>query len=166
MLGAAPAGASFDDNTIGCDGAAALTADDGKQTTVRASDDEVAVPRSGTAAWQGSIATVTHNHRGAVDLALGPFSIQLDQWGPSRNVKDEASATGTKEIPSAVGSIPPGRYVVSGFHEGDEGRCSGSVIVVIEGSPLTNPAGAVAALGTLVTAALLALAARAKAVAP
>ena len=162
VLLAAPAGAEFDDNSIGCSGSAVITDDDGETTTINADDSKVTVPTSGSAAWEGSIGTVTHNHFGVVNLEVGPTSIELGGWGVSENDDDEDRASGTKELPSMLGGVPPGLYAVSGFHQGDEGRCSGAVTVEVEGNPLTHPAGAGAAVGTVVTGGLLALAGRPK----
>ncbi|MGI8794529.1 MAG: hypothetical protein ACR2H3_15380 [Acidimicrobiales bacterium] len=163
VFGAGPASATIDPpNSIGCAGSATITADDGTVTQVDAADAEVTVPRSGNAAWNGSIATVTHNHSGEVSLAVGPANFALGSWGVSPNDDDENARKGVKEIPSTLGGVPPGRYVVSGFHQGDEGRCSGSIIVEVGGNPLTTPAGAGAAVGTLVTGGLLAMAGREK----
>lgn len=162
LLVAAPASAEFDDNTIGCAGSAVITDDDGETVTVDASDSKVTVPTSGTARWEGSIDTVTHNHFGVVNLEIGPTSVELGSWGVSENADDEDRARGTKQLPSTLGGVPPGLYAVSGFHQGDEGRCSGAVTVEVEGNPLTHPAGAGAAVGTVITGGLLALAGRPK----
>lgn len=160
---AAPAGAKMEEpNTIGCYGEAKITADDGDAYDITSEDERVVVPRSGKAAWRGSISTVTHNHFGVVNLELGPATIELGGWGPSKNDKDESSKNGVRELPSALGGVPPGLYSVSGFHQGDEGRCSGYVDIEVEGNPLTHPAGAAAAAGTLIGGGMLAFAGRAK----
>lgn len=155
---AAPAGATFDENTIGCAGSATITDDDGATYDIDADDDRVVVPRVGSAAWQGSIATVTHNHSGEVRLELGPASVTVGEWGPAENAGDKSSASGTQELPEALANVPTGRYDVSGFHQGDEGRCSGSVTVEFEGSPFDTPIGVVTAGLTLLTGLLTVLA--------
>jgi hypothetical protein len=149
VLGATPAQAVITQNTIGCAGSAVIT-DQGQSTTVNATDSLVKVPNQGQAAYQGSIQTVTHNHRGQVALKVGPGTIPLGKWGPKKNAKNESSATGTKKLPAILKNVPPGRYDVSGYHQGDEGRCAGKVTIEIGGSPLSNPV----ALGSLVLTAL------------
>lgn len=163
VLLAGPASAVIDPpNAIGCAGSARITADDGTVHDVDAADSRVEVPRSGSAAWQGSIGTVTHNHFGVVNLEIGPTTIELGSWGVSENAADASSKSGVRDLPSTLGGVPPGRYAVSGYHQGDEGRCEGSIEVEVQGNPLTHPAGAGAALGTLIGGGMLAFAGRPK----
>ena len=153
---AAPAAAEFSENTIGCAGSAVITSDDGETYEVDAEDETVEVPRDGEAAWEGSISTVTHNHSGEVVLEVGPFGeVPLGDWGPSENADDESSASGVKELPAILEQVPAGSYDVSGFHEGDEGRCAGSVTVEIDGSPFDTPLGIANAVLTILTGILL-----------
>ncbi len=159
---AAPAGATFTSNTVGCAGSATITAKNGKSYQINANDAEVKVPKDGSAAWDGSTTTVTHDHSGSVQLAIAFWDFTIGRWGPSRNAGNESARKGTKEIPSFVAQAPPGKYVVSGRHQGAEGGCSGRVTVEIEGSIISNPAGVVSLAGTLASAAGLAVAARAK----
>lgn len=164
VLFASPAGAVIEPpNTIGCSGSARITDDDGKVFNADAADTKVVVPRSGSAAWEGSLGTVTHNHFGAVNLELGPTTIELGSWGVSKNDKDEKDRSGVRDLPSTLGGVPPGRYVVSGYHQGDEGRCEGFVEIEVQGNPLGHPAGAAAAVGTLIGGGMLAFAGRPKA---
>ena len=141
VLGNAPAGAELTENTIGCEGSAVITGGDGETTTVDANDDEVTVPKDGEAAWEGSVATVTHNHSGKINLEVGPANVELGSWS-SPNDDDESSRRGTKELSSALGDVPPGKYDVSGFHQGDEGRCAGHVTVNVSGSIVSSPISA------------------------
>jgi hypothetical protein len=158
MMVGAPAGAEFGENSIGCSGRALVTDDEGETYDIDAEDSEVVVPRSGSAQWEGSIETVTHNHSGEVVLEVGPMSVGLGDWGPSENDNDEASANGVKEIPEILEQVPAGKYDVSGFHQGDEGRCAGAVTVEVDGSPFDTIAGVVNAGLTLLTGALLLIA--------
>jgi hypothetical protein len=157
---APPAAAEFTENTVGCAGSAVIESSDGT-FNVSAEDSVAEVPRDGTANWEGSLTTATHNHSGQITLRLGPVGIELGDWS-SENEDDETSANGVEELPSELSLAPPGRYRVEGFHEGDEGRCAGHVDVEVAGNPLTTPVGAAAAFGTLATGALLGLAAKAK----
>ena len=142
LLGATPAGAELTTNEVGCAGSAVITTDDGGTVTVDAEDDTVELPAgAGDAEWQGSVATVTHDHSGEVNLAAGPSTIELGSWS-SPNAGDDPDATGTKELPPALQDVPPGKYVVSGFHQGNEGRCEGEVTVEVGGSILASPISA------------------------
>jgi hypothetical protein len=157
-----PAGAEFTENTIGCSGSAVLTDPGGTIWPITAVDAEAKVPREGTASWQGSISTVTHNHRGDVALEIGFWDVTIRSWGPSPNSRDENARMGRIEIPSIVRQVPPGKYVVSGFHEGDEGACAGQVVIDVQGSPFTTAAGIVSLAGTVLSGAAVAVAGRAK----
>ena len=138
VAGAQPAAGIFTENTIGCAGSADIT--DGDTTVhVDANDASAVIPPQGSAAWEGSVETITHNHSGKVELKIGPGAVPLGSWGPSENADDEASASGVKELPEALGDVPPGSYDVRGHHEGDEGRCAGHMKIEIDGSPLSNP---------------------------
>ena len=141
VVSSAPAGAVFTQNGIQCAGEATITDPDGNTYPGRATDVAVEVPREGVADWSGSIGTVTHDHFGEINLAVGPVPVQLGKWGPSENDDDESSAQGTKEIPDLLQFVLPGEYVVSGFHQGDEGRCAGSVVVAVDVSPFSTPTG-------------------------
>lgn len=158
LCAATPASAEFTENTIGCAGSAVVTSDDGETYEVDATDSTVEVPRSGSAEWEGSIQTVTHDHSGEIRLDVGFLSVTVGDWGPSENANDESSATGVEKLPTILEQVPAGTYDVSGFHEGDEGRCAGKVTVEVDGSPFDTIAGVANAILTLVTAALLVLA--------
>ena len=149
---ASPAGAELTTNEIGCAGSAVISGE-GPDVAVDAEDDEVRLSGPESAAWEGSVAAVTHNHTGSIDLAVGPASIEIGSWS-SANDGDESSRNGTEELSGALGDVPPGKYEVSGSHQGDEGRCAGRMTVVIEGSVLGHPLSAasvgLAAVGLLV----------------
>jgi hypothetical protein len=165
LVSAAPASATFTKNTVGCKGSAVITDKDGKTFSIDAADSKVKVPKEGSAAWQGSLGTVTHNHSGSVSLKVGLAKIELGSWGPSANASNQGSQSGVKEIPAAVKQLLPGKYVVSGSHNGDEGGCAGSIVVEVEGSALGTPAGIGVLIGTVVTGAGLAFVALGKAAA-
>jgi hypothetical protein len=155
--GAPPAGAELTVNEVGCAGSAVITPDDGgAPVTVDAEDDTVVLPAgAGDATYEGSVETVTHDHSGKIAVAVGPASIEIGSWS-SPNEGGEPSASGTKELPSALEQVPPGKYEVTGHHEGTEGRCEGRLTVEVGGSILSTPASAVSlglgVLGLLVLA--------------
>jgi hypothetical protein len=149
LLTASPAAAVFTTNTIGCAGSAVIT--DGATTyNADANDSVIKLPKQGSAAYQGSIQTVTHNHSGAIKLKVGVVSIPMGSWGPTANNSNQSASAGVKKLPSALGSVPPGKYDLTGYHKGDEGMCAGKATVEIGGSALASPA----ALGSLALTAL------------
>ena len=165
LLSAAPAWARFTSNTVGCGGSAVVTGKGGKTYPIDAGASEAKVPKEGSASWQGSLRTVTHNHSGSVSLKVGVVKIELGSWGPSANANNESAKTGVEKIPAALKQLLPGKYVVSGSHHGDEGGCAGSVVVDVEGSPLGTLAGIGVLVGTVVTAGGLGFVALGKAAA-
>jgi hypothetical protein len=155
---APPASAEFTENTIGCSGHATITDKKGQTYQVDAQDKTATVPRNGSAEWAGAVTTVTHDHFGEIVIKVGPASVKLDSWGPKPNTSNGSSKSGTKSL-SALEKIPPGKYELTGFHQGNEGRCAGKITLNVAGSPLSSPAGigvtvltAVAALGVLLAA--------------
>jgi hypothetical protein len=154
-IGATPAGAELTTNEIGCAGSAVITTDDGEQVTVNAEDDTVSLPAGAReAVWQGSVATVTHDHSGQIEVAVGPTNIQVGSWS-SPNAGNAPDANGTKKLPSALDNLPPGKYEVSGFHEGKEGRCEGRATIEVDGSIVGSPISAVSVVLAVVGLLLL-----------
>jgi hypothetical protein len=147
---AAPAHGEFTQNTIGCAGSAVLNGDDGSTTSVNAEDATVTLSdTAGEASYEGSVQTITHNHLGEIRLEVGLGALKLATW-ESANDGDEASKAGVKVLPSETSNIPPGRYELTGFHEGEEGRCVGRMTVEVSGSLFSNPISAgTAGLGVL-----------------
>jgi hypothetical protein len=154
--GAAPAAAEFTTNEIGCAGSAVITGDDGSTVTVDAADAKATVPSGGSAAYQGSVGTVTHHHSGSIDVAVGPASVELGSWS-SANDGNESTKAGTKELPAALGDLPPGKYELTGSHQGDEGRCAGRMTLEVAGSIVGSPISAGTSVLALIGLALLVL---------
>lgn len=160
---ASPAAAVLTSNDVGCEASADITAADGRTVSIDAEDAEATVPTDGTAAWQGSLATATHDHAGEVRLEVGPWwDVELGRWGPSANAAGETSADGTLELASYLGEVPAGRYKMTGFHQGVEGGCAGEMTVEIEGTPFSNIAGISGLVGTGFFGALLLVSALAR----
>lgn len=162
---ASPANASLTTNELDCRASARITTPEGDVFDLDADRAEATLPRRGTAAWQGSLGTVTSAHRGRVVLNLGPSEVELGSWGPSPNPARVSSASGTTELPAVLDDVPPGTYVLSGYHQGAEGRCEGTIDVAIgqEESVVNSRAGRIGAVGTALFAGLLAYAARPRA---
>ncbi len=104
------------------------------------------------------------NHTGSVGIVVGPGSIVLAEWA-GENADDETTSNGNYSIDEARDTLPVsvvGLYEVEARHSGDEGSCDGRVMVLIEGNPLTTPAGATAGVGTLLALGGLVAAGRGK----
>ena len=153
MAWAGPAGATIDrPNTIGCSGQAVITETNGKIVTIEATQATAHIPRKASkpVTYTGSVTKVTHDHHGFVAVELGPFKIHFYSWGPSQNAKNKTSDSGARAYPKIMKSVPPGEYHVTGEHGGTEGSCRGSMTIIVDGSPLSNVAGIVALVGTIV----------------
>lgn len=101
--------------------------------------DLVVIPRSDTVEWQGSVAGPPGEYRGSISLDLpAPFGdITIDDWSGD---SETTSNSGVKDydLPSFV---PAGvEFKVVGQHRDDNGTCSGSVRLEIEGGPFDSPA--------------------------
>ena len=157
-LGAAPllmAGPAWAGISGPCDGSVTI----GGTKYTPANDtigNPIVVPQEGTADWQGSTQFPIHNHNGAVAVSIGPLDVNVATWA-GKNKKDEVSKSGTYNLDDFFAAFegafvePVGVWEVTGFHNGDEAQCSGSVMVKVEGTPF-NPFGIVAGVVTLVSA--------------
>jgi hypothetical protein len=143
---AVPAGAEFTENTIGCAGSAVVNGDEGSTVDVNADDSSVTLEETaGSADYEGSVATVTHHHFGEINLELGPGAVQVGSWKGANDTNQNAKQ-GTKDLPSALSNVPPGKYDLNGFHQGDEGRCAGRMTVKVAGSLFSSPISAGASI--------------------
>lgn len=162
LLSAVPAHATFTSNDIGCAGSADIV-DRAKTYHVNADHSTAKVPRQGEVHYDASVQTITHNHHGQVSLHVLGSSISVETWGPSANASDKNQKSGVRDLPSALKNVPPGKYVVEGFHKGDEGECSGQITIDLQGSAFSSPFVLASFAGTIVGAVLLVLAGFAKA---
>jgi hypothetical protein len=155
-----PAGATINPpNKIGCAGQAVITKTNGTVVTINATQKTAHVPRKASkpVTYSGSVTTITHNHHGFVAVVLGPFKIHFYSWS-GKNASNKSSDSGTRKYPTGLKDVPPGKYRVTGGHFAPEGSCTGSMTIIIDGSPLSNVAGVVALVGTIVFAVLTLLA--------
>jgi hypothetical protein len=116
------------------------------------------MPRSGTVKWQGSTDEAVHNHEGEIGIDLGLGTVPVEEWG-GENEEDETEKRGKKELPDLLKYLPPGTYLVTGSHSGDEGSCAGEIEITLEGDADTLWKGGGVVL-TLVAAAGLFVAGR------
>jgi hypothetical protein len=147
-----PAGATINPpNKIGCAGSAVITKTNGVVVTINANQKTVHVPRTASkpVTYSGSVTTITHNHHGFVAVVLGPFKIHFYNWA-GKNANNKSSDSGARKYPTALKDVPPGEYHVVGGHFAPEGSCTGSMTIIVDGSPLSNIAGIVALAGTIV----------------
>lgn len=119
---------------------------DGGERWVASSGDELVVPEDAeVASWTGTTGdAVITDHEGEVALVLGPAQVPLGDW-EGENVEGETDAAGDYLLADArdvVGLDLVGVWQVAASHAGDGGSCSGTVTVVVEGSPLSTPLGA------------------------
>jgi hypothetical protein len=99
--------------------------------------------------WEGSTDVPITNHTGEIGVVLGPATINIEDWG-GENSDLETESSGSYAIDDARDVLPinlVGLYEVSGFHNGDGGNCDGSVMILLEGNPLTTPVGGGSAAG-------------------
>ena len=99
--------------------------------------------------WEGSTDVAITDHTGELGVVIGPATINFADWdGENSDLKTDSS--GSYAIDDARDILPinlVGLYEVSGFHRGEGGNCDGSVMVLLEGNPLTTPVGAGSAAG-------------------
>jgi hypothetical protein len=134
LVQSAVASTTITEDDIGCSGSADITSDDGEKTHIDAEDAEATVPREGTVRWRGVTDEAVHNHEGEIVVDTGLSDIPIDDWG-SENAKDETEKRGRKQLPEVLKYLPPGTYLVTGSHSGDEGSCAGEIEITLEGGP-------------------------------
>jgi len=142
MLIAGPASAGIEGP---CDGSVSIggrTYGPGNDT---AADPIVVADVSGLVAqWQGSTTGPITDHSGEIGVVVGPGTVRIASWGGA-NEELETAASGTYAVDEAREALPVdvvGLYELRGSHTGEGGSCKGSVMVRVEGDPLTTPIGA------------------------
>ncbi|MDX1447591.1 MAG: hypothetical protein R3246_00895 [Acidimicrobiia bacterium] len=128
-------------------------------------DDPIVVPaeRSGvTADWEATTGTPITDHAGTVGIVVGPVTIEIADWN-GENAENETDASGSYDLASLPVTNLTGLYEVTGSHSGEGGTCSGSVMVLLEGNPLSNPVGAASVGGLLLAGVGTVLAGRGRA---
>ena len=157
VVGGAPAATAELEGTNGCQASGAFR-EGGFTVDARAVGDAlVVVPRSDTVDWQGSVAAPPGAYSGSISVELPkPFgTLEIDSWAGNSQTMSNAG-THEDDLPSLV---PAGvEFTVSGSHVDQNGTCSGSVRMEVEGGPFDSPLTAVSLVGTAATGAgLLAL---------
>lgn len=115
-------------------------------------DGVVTIPRSDTVDWQESVAAPPGPYTGSVWVELPPpfGQFELDSWsGDSQNTSNAGSRQ--YDLPALV---PAGvEFVVGGEYADQNGTCTGSVSVQIDGGPFSSPLTAVSLAGTALAGA-------------
>lgn len=110
----------------------------------------VVIPRADTVDWEASVAAPPGSYRGSVWVELPPpfGQIEIDSWsGDSQTTSNSGSHE--YDLPSTV---PAGvDIVVGGEHIDQNGTCSGTVTVQLDGGPFSSPLTAISLAGTAVT---------------
>lgn len=144
-----PAGASIDgpcDGEVVIDG---ITYTEDNDTP----DNPIVIPAADglVASWEGRTDNPITDHSGGLGIVIGPGAIRIAEWS-GENADRETESSGDYPIDKARDLLPVsvvGLYELRGTHTGDGGTCTGSVMVEIQGNPLSTPIGAVAGVGTL-----------------
>ena len=110
----------------------------------------ITIPRSDTVDWQASVTAPPGAYSGSVWVELPPplGGLEIDSWsGDSQSTANSGSEE--YDLPSVV---PAGvEIVVAGEHTDQNGTCSGSVAVQIDGGPFSSPVAAISLAGTAIT---------------
>jgi hypothetical protein len=123
-------------------------------------DNPIVVPieKDGIVAeWQGEVPFNNENNQGELGIVVGPFTISIAEWGDANSANKQGNS-GTYSIeefknlfPIPETLIPRGVYQLSGEHTADGGRCTGTVMVKLEGAGAIGIASVVGAGVTLIT---------------
>ncbi len=103
------------------------------------------------ASWTGSTGSVIKDFQGELGVVIGPASIVFVDW-EGLNTDGKKDSKGNYQVDEAKDQLPVnlvGLYEVSGFHRGEGGDCEGSVMILLEGNPLTTPVGGGSAAGAV-----------------
>ncbi|MDH3260558.1 MAG: hypothetical protein OEM81_06475 [Acidimicrobiia bacterium] len=118
----------------------------------------VPIEKDGVVAiWEGKVPFDNENNQGELGIVVGPFTINIATWGDA-NTANKQGNSGSYSIeefkdlfPVPESLIPRGVYQLSGEHSADGGRCTGTVMVKLEGSGSIGIATVVGAAITFVT---------------
>ncbi len=111
------------------------------------------------AEWEGSTENPITNYKGSISVVVGPTSVKIADWSGS-NYQEITSQQGSYDL-DEIDMIPPGLWEVHAEHSGEGGTCSGNVMVRVEGNPLSQLPGQIAAGGTILALIGLVLAGKA-----
>ena len=156
---------AFADVTAGCSGEATIDGvpytpanDTPSNPIVVPKDEGVVIP------WKGGTTFDNNGHHGSLNLIVGPFSIEVDDWddtnGPEPNQQSNEDVYSLDKFydDSPFGRNIVGIYELTGTHTADGGSCSGNAMVKFEGNVLASPIGAGSVVLIVITAGGIAMA--------
>lgn len=151
LVGSAPGAVADVSGSNGCQATATwrtagITVDAATATGV------VTIPRKDTVDWQGSVAAPPGAYHGSVWVELPPpfGKVEIDSW---KGDSQTTSNSGTHEY-SLPKLVPAGvEFTVAGEHADQQGTCSGSVTVEVDGGAFDSPLAPISLAGTAVTGA-------------
>ncbi len=123
-------------------------------------DNPIVVPieKDGVVAlWEGEVPFDNRNHEGRLGMVIGPWTISVAEWGDANeaNVTANSGSYSIDEFkslfPVSESLIPRGVYELSGEHTADGGRCTGTVMVKLEGGGIIPIVAVVGAGVTFLT---------------
>jgi len=151
LVGSSPRVSASIEGTNGCRATATwrgagLTVDAATATGV------IVIPRKDTVDWQGSVAAAPGAYAGSVWVELPPpfGHVEVDSWHGNSQTTANAGAheySLPKTVPAGV------EFTVGGEHSDQNGSCSGSLTVEVDGSAFDSPLTAVSLVGTAASGA-------------
>lgn len=151
LVGSAPTATAEISGTNGCRATGAWRSN-GMVVDAATADGVITIPRKDTVDWQGSLAAAPGEYSGSVWVELPPpfGEVELDSWAGNSQTTANAGSH-TYDLPSLV---PSGvEFTVAGEHVDQNGTCSGSIAVSVDGGAFDSPLTIVSLLGTAVTGA-------------
>jgi len=107
--------------------------------------------------WEGQVPFDNENNQGEIGIVVGPFTIKVADWGDANTAKSPGNSGSYSidefkdQFPVPESLIPRGVYQLSGEHSADGGKCTGTVMVKLEGSGAIGIASVVGAGITFLT---------------
>lgn len=146
LVGSASRASAGIDGTNGCQ-ATGTWREAGITVDAATADGVIVIPRSDTVDWTGSVAAPPGAYHGSVWVELPPpfGKVTVGSWKGNSQTTSNSGAH-EYDLPSLV---PAGvEFTVAGEHIDQNGTCTGSVTVELEGGAFDSPLTAVSLLGT------------------
>ena len=157
VIGGSPSYANADvPGGSGCQGSA-VWLEDGLAIAAETDGGPYTIPRSDTVAWEGSVASAPGVYVGSISVDLPPpfGEVEIDNWSGDSETTSNAGSH-EYDFPSLV---PAGvEFEVSGEHIDENGGCSGSITLELDGGPFDSPIAPISLGGTAIFAILTGLA--------
>lgn len=148
-----PAGATIEVDDLGCHVEATVIPSDIQRIRMDGRDRAARLPTDGTVSWAASTEAAAPGGTGSMSLVIGPWSVTLEQWGPTQP-DSRQRASGHRRSLGLAALLPAGSYRVEANHRSPHGACVGHLLVIADGYAFPAYMG-IAAAGTLVWALVL-----------